>query len=642
MVTTDLHATYEASALRKALDTIERHRVNLEHEGIEVPGICVAGAQSAGKSSVLESISGIAFPRAENMCTRCPAVVSLERDDSAEEPSVVLATDASYEMERVECKLPEVGGHIQKLTDSLSANGTVTHEWIFIRVTMANCPTLTLTDLPGITSLSPNQADIEEATVALTESFMANKATIMLVVIPGHEDFNNPKALKLAFKHDPDGARTIGVVTKVDQLPANSDIVEKVCMKRDGDVRVEQGIIAVRNRAKDEMDLSADDVREKERNLFKTDPKLRQLSPSQWGIGTLTQKIVDLQTSVVAQFLPAIKATLRKKIVAVQAELDGLEKTCVTAEERRNKFTSVVCQLSRELDDTVSGRLYSVGQQDKSLNIPARSSELFEKFAKSVSTELPNFLSDEFTSELEETIKETRGVDLANFMSGPVFKAVVTGAFDAPLATHSETLTHETHVLIHGVITQFVEKLSSGLPNLPGYIIEVVDALLEDRMSRVSSTLDILLKAEQRHVFTQNHYYMNTLTKFRSAAASGTSDTFLPGMSADFLTRATHELRQGSSNAQQGVREMQVSLYAYSKVLQKRVFDIVPMVVRDALVADVCANLTRTLMSHAANNASQLEFAMSQDPGTVRLRERKTRTLNSLKNALTDFTTLRC
>lgn len=222
---------------------------------------------------MLESISGIAFPRAENMCTRCPAVVSMERDDSVKEPLVVLATDASYEKECLECTLPEVGHHIQKLTDSLSSGGTITQEPIFIRVTMANCPTLTLMDLPGITSISPNQDDIEEATVALTNLYMANMAPIMLVVIPGFEDFNNPKALKLAFNHDSEGARTIGVVTKVDCLPTNSDIIEKIRMEREGDVRVEQGFIAVRNRSKDEMDLSADAVRERERNLFKIDPK---------------------------------------------------------------------------------------------------------------------------------------------------------------------------------------------------------------------------------------------------------------------------------------------------------------------------------------------------------------------------------
>jgi len=48
----------------------------------------------------------------------------------------------------------------------------------------------------------------------------------------------------------PDGVRTIGVVTKVDDLPPNSDILEKIRMERDGDVHLEQGFIAVRNRTK--------------------------------------------------------------------------------------------------------------------------------------------------------------------------------------------------------------------------------------------------------------------------------------------------------------------------------------------------------------------------------------------------------
>lgn len=437
---------------------------------------------------------------------------------------------------------------------------------------------------------------------------MSIKATIMLVVIPGFEDFNNPKALKLAFDHNPSGARTIGVVTKVDCLHANSDIVEKMRMEREGGVHVEQGFIVVRNRSKDEMALSADAVREKERSLFKTDPKLSHLSPSQWGIGTLTQKIVDLQTSVVAQYLPAIKTTLLQKIKAVKGELDALEHTFVTAEGRRDKFTTIVCQLSRDLEDTVSGRFHSVDatDKDKSLNIPARSYELFEKFTQDVREKLPNFLDDAFKSQLAEIVKETRGVDLANFISGAVFKDLITGAFDAPLATHSESLKHETHKLIHGVISKFAEKLSSGLPNLRGYIIEVVDALFDDRMTRLGSTLDVILKAERSHVFTHNHYYMDTITKFRAAVneypaepgikppSMSLYDILKDGIPRAFLATAHSELKSGSSNADQGLREMQVSLYAYSKVLQKRVFDIVPMVVRDAdVIADVCADLTR-------------------------------------------------
>ena len=42
----------------------------------DVPNIVVVGAQSSGKSSVLEHATGLAFPRGEGMCTRVPTAVS--------------------------------------------------------------------------------------------------------------------------------------------------------------------------------------------------------------------------------------------------------------------------------------------------------------------------------------------------------------------------------------------------------------------------------------------------------------------------------------------------------------------------------------------------------------------------------------
>ena len=37
----------------------------------------MVGEQSAGKSSLLENISGIQFPRAQNTCTRMPCVLTM-------------------------------------------------------------------------------------------------------------------------------------------------------------------------------------------------------------------------------------------------------------------------------------------------------------------------------------------------------------------------------------------------------------------------------------------------------------------------------------------------------------------------------------------------------------------------------------
>lgn len=58
----------EFAKLQRRLDVIERIRADLENENITVPGIVVCGSQSAGKSSVLESISGVSFPRGRREC----------------------------------------------------------------------------------------------------------------------------------------------------------------------------------------------------------------------------------------------------------------------------------------------------------------------------------------------------------------------------------------------------------------------------------------------------------------------------------------------------------------------------------------------------------------------------------------------
>lgn len=50
---------------------------------IPLPKIVVIGDQSAGKSSLIEAISGIKVPRDAGCCTRCPLQINLKNDESA-------------------------------------------------------------------------------------------------------------------------------------------------------------------------------------------------------------------------------------------------------------------------------------------------------------------------------------------------------------------------------------------------------------------------------------------------------------------------------------------------------------------------------------------------------------------------------
>ena len=61
---------------------------------------------------------------------------------------------------------------------------------------------------------------------------------------------------------------------------------------------------------------------------------------------------------------------------------------------------------------------------------------------------------------------------------------------------------------------------------------------------------------------------------------------------SDFLKR-----RKQGSNEEKGAQSMQVSLYAYAKVMRKRMCDIVPQMVHTALVADVAQRLQPHLLA---------------------------------------------
>ena len=67
----DLTAAHEQN-VRPWLDLIDTLRAQGVHEDLPLPQIAVMGDQSSGKSSVLEALSGVPFPRGTGLVTRCP------------------------------------------------------------------------------------------------------------------------------------------------------------------------------------------------------------------------------------------------------------------------------------------------------------------------------------------------------------------------------------------------------------------------------------------------------------------------------------------------------------------------------------------------------------------------------------------
>ena len=192
-------AQYER-VLGAKLAVIEELRHDLNEEDVECPGVIVVGSQSAGKSSVLEHLTGLAFPRAQNTCTRVPTVVALQR--STANPSILVSKTAQFvegkKTERFDHPT-EIGPTILKFQTDRLGGVPIKDTPVYVRYSRGVGPVMTLMDLPGIThndEQHPN-FDIHDATSAMVNKYIASENMIVLVVIPANDDFGNAEAIKM-------------------------------------------------------------------------------------------------------------------------------------------------------------------------------------------------------------------------------------------------------------------------------------------------------------------------------------------------------------------------------------------------------------------------------------------------------------
>jgi replication fork clamp-binding protein CrfC len=89
-----------------------------------------------------------------------------------------------------------------------------------LRIFSPNVLTLTLVDLPGLTKVpvGDQPRDIERQIKDMLVKYISKPNAIILAVTAANTDLANSDGLKLARDVDPDGTRTIGVLTKVDLM----------------------------------------------------------------------------------------------------------------------------------------------------------------------------------------------------------------------------------------------------------------------------------------------------------------------------------------------------------------------------------------------------------------------------------------
>ncbi|KAF7308050.1 hypothetical protein MKEN_01167300 [Mycena kentingensis (nom. inval.)] len=350
-----------AQGRRAMLDLINRLQKTGVQLDIDLPRIAVIGNQSAGKSSLIESISGVTLPRASGTCTRCPTECRLSHSDAPWKCIVELRFitdkdgsplgqaktepfgDAVSEKEEVENRIRRAQRAIlnpskavktfleEEIDDDARNELSFSTNYISLSISGPGLADLSFVDLPGlIASVSSRGGDDRDIKMveALVASYICKPSCVILLTVACETDFENQGAHNLVKKYDPKGMRTVGVLTKPDRIPAGEE-ENWIPLIRNEQETLKNNWFCVRQPGTADLKhgMSWAEARERENDFFSlTAPwsKLDAVYQKYLRTPNLVDRLSTILSELISKRLPEIHVELDRSIQQTYQSLQNL------------------------------------------------------------------------------------------------------------------------------------------------------------------------------------------------------------------------------------------------------------------------------------------------------------------------------
>ncbi|KAG9234025.1 dynamin GTPase [Amylocarpus encephaloides] len=578
------------------LDMIDKLRGHGISNFVAVPQLAVVGDQSSSKSSVLESISNLPFPRDSGLCTRFATQIIFRRDDTSSiKVSIIPGPDRSLketnklggytkggptastrngflEILQEVCQLMGISGPGQSLEKSQS---TFSDDLLSIELCGPDKQNLSTIDIPGI---------FRTPTEGVTTENDMNLRTIILAVIPSNTDIATQEILSIAKELDPKGLWTLGVLTK-------PDLVDK-----GGEENLRLGYCIVRNRGQSELSSHASERDRKEKDFFMTEPWSR-LDENR------------LLVSLTRREFPKVQAQIVKMLSI--SNFQDITNCALDAYYSGHKVFGTV--------------------------------ERMERFAKEIDT-LGHTVS--FDSEAEEVATDDSSlVDSTPSSNGSEAEACIPGLQQIPSQIPSPeqsknwerlTLTYIADIIFF--VHDFIYKALAHVCHDEGVrssLWSVLQKNLFDGYGRAINHVRFIIQVEKFGTpLTTNHYYNENLQKCKTRRAAKllgkyatSQDSHKPGK-LDQIIQPT-----AMDNSEYVIQENHDILESYYKVAKKRFVDTICMQGSDFYLLTGPTSPLRIFGTEFVSklSSSELDFIAGEDVSTTQLRGSLKKQIAALK-----------
>ena len=461
---------------------------------IDLPQIAVVGGQSAGKSSVLENFVGRDFlPRGSGIVTRRPLILQLI-NSSSEYGQFLHCRDRKFS------NFDDICREIQAETDRVTGrNKGISNLPINLRIFSPHVLNITLVDLPGLTKVAVGSQpqDIEQQIKQMLLHYITSPSCLILAVSPANADLATSDALNLAKQVDPEGLRTIGVLTKLDLMDQGTDARDILDNKF---IPLKRGYVGVINRSQKDID-GRKDIRAaiaSERKYFSSHQAYRSMIDR---IGTpYLQKVLNEQlTRHIKEKLPSLKDQLQKQYSSLDKEVQEFNKFGLDDPSMKTK---AMLQGIRQLVDDFDGKIEGTGDVDTSeLSKGVRINRIFtERFPYEIF--MMEIDEKKMRREIAIAITNIHGVRVGLFPPDLAFEGVVRNQI--------MRLKEPSNRCIELVVQELIDVIRSCTENLSRYPAfreeteKLITMHIRQREQACKDQVDMIIGSELSYINT-NH-----------------------------------------------------------------------------------------------------------------------------------------
>ncbi|XP_036059753.1 interferon-induced GTP-binding protein Mx1-like [Onychomys torridus] len=610
--------------VRPCIDLIDSLRALGVEQDLALPAIAVIGDQSSGKSSVLEALSGVALPRGSGIVTRCPLVLKLKQLEQGEE----WRGKVTYKKTEVEVSDPsQVEGEVNKAQNFIAGNGLmISSELISLEVSSPNVPDLTLIDLPGITRVAVgNQpADIGCQIKRLIKTYIQKQETINLVVVPSNVDIATTEALSMAQEVDPEGDRTIGILTKPDLVDrgAEDKVIDVV---RNLVYHLKKGYMIVKCRGQRDVQkhLNLTEALNMEQAFFKEHPHFRVLlEDGKATVPLLAERLTSELISHICKSLPLLENQINK---SHQRTIEELQKYGIDIPEDSNERMFFLIDKINAFNKDITALVQA---QE---TVPGGGSRLFTNLRNEFLNwnnyieEHFNTSSAEIDSQIQVFENQYRGRELPGFVNYKTFESIIKKQIKA-LEEPPVVLLYKVTDMVRSAFTKISLKNFGEFFNLCSAAKSKIEDIRLNQEKKAEKLIRLHFQMEQI-VYCQDEVYRGALKEVKKKEVEKEKNNF------------TFQYNSQSPQKDLSTTEMSQHLNAYYKECRRSIGRQVPLIIQYFLLQTFGEELEKAMLQllQDKTNCSRLLAERSDITEKRKFLKRRLSRLDQARHKLAKF-----